>query len=214
MRIGTTPMRGMVETLAIAEEKRGSLPPPPEGLGGRNLADLLSTGDVRVKIDPKYPQAIGIASIMKHVAAFGNFKWEILVNNDSQNSFFTSDFPVTIERSEDPRIVNRIVPLAPDLAIRIRPDITIDRKRADFSFANFGYRRRNIRRNELVEINRMIVRGAEDSVFFRDKHDWIPKFIERNRNYRTESVVHKLPTNDGIFVISTQRIVRYSYQGL
>ena len=25
---------------------------------------------------------------MKHVAAFGNFKWEILVNNDRQNPIF------------------------------------------------------------------------------------------------------------------------------
>jgi uncharacterized protein DUF4238 len=212
MRIGTVPMRSMVETLAIEEEKCGSLPLPPKELGGRDLADLLSAGDIKIEVDPKYPQAIGIASIMKHVAAFGNFKWEILVNNDGQNPFFTSDFPVTVERSEDPRIVNRIVPLAPHLAVRIRPDIRIDRKRANFTFANFGYRRKKIRRNELVEINRMIVRGAEDSVFYRDDYSWIPKFIERNRNYRTESVVQKLPTNDGVFVISTQRIVRHNYQ--
>lgn len=210
MRIGTAPMRGMVETLAIAEEKRGSLPPPPEGLGGRNLADLLSTDDIRIKVDPKYPQAIGIASIMKHVAVFGNFKWEILVNNDRQNPFFTSDFPVSIERSEDPRIVNRIVPLAPDLAIRIRPDITIDRTRADLSFVNFGYRRKKVSREEITEINRLIVRGSEDTIFYRDQFDWIPKFIEKNRYYRTESVIHKLPANDGTFVLSTQRIVKFN----
>ena len=89
----------------------------------------------------KYPQAIGISSILACTATFGNFKWEILHNDFTDNPFFTSDFPVAIEKTDDPRILNRVVPLAPDIALRIRPDLTLDRGRSDFSSANFGYRK-------------------------------------------------------------------------
>lgn len=36
MRIGATPMRGMVETLVVAEEIQGSLPPPSAELGEKH----------------------------------------------------------------------------------------------------------------------------------------------------------------------------------
>jgi hypothetical protein len=47
---------------------------------------------------------------------------------DSNDSlFFTSDFPAAIEKTDDLRILNRIVPLAPNLVLRIRPNLTLDR---------------------------------------------------------------------------------------
>jgi hypothetical protein len=33
---------------------------------------------------------------------------------------------VAIEETEDWRLLNRIVPLAPNVAVRIRPDLTVD----------------------------------------------------------------------------------------
>jgi hypothetical protein len=59
---------------------------------------------------------------MERVNIWGNSAWDIIVNeHDKGSSFFTSDFANGIELSDDPRIINRLMPLAPDLAVRISP---------------------------------------------------------------------------------------------
>jgi hypothetical protein len=129
-----------------------------------------------------------------------------LLNNSNHSPFFTSDFPAAIEETRD-HIINRIVPLAPNLAIRIRPDLTIDKDLADFSFANFNYSRRSISQKEAVEINRLIVRCAEDTVFYRDDSAWVQRFIEKNRYYRVEPSTSTRPTRKGSLLISRLKIV-------
>ena len=129
MRIHSGPLKSTVETTAAMMETAGLLPPQPPELAGTSLTELLQKGAVQVKIDAKYPQAMGISSILERTATFGNFKWEILLNDFGDSPFFTSDFPAAIEKTEDPRILNRIVPLAPNLALRIRPDLSLERSR-------------------------------------------------------------------------------------
>jgi Protein of unknown function (DUF4238) len=207
MRIGSGPLKSTLETTAAMMEARGVLPPPPPQLGDTTLTELLRDGAVDITIDPKYPQAIGISSILACTATFGNFKWEILHNDFDDSPFFTSDFPVAIEKTDDPCIVNRIVPLAPNLALRIRPDLTLDRGRSDFSFANFGYRRRKVGRKELVKLNCLIVRCAEDCVFYRDDCPWVRPFVTKNWHYRIEPQTYRLTTPTGTLLVSTQRVV-------
>jgi hypothetical protein len=207
LRIGSGPLKSTVETTAAMMEAKGVLPPPPPQLDDTTLTELLRDGAVNVKIDPKYPQAIGISSVLALTARFGNFKWEILHNDFDDSPFFTSDFPVAIEKTDDPCIVNRIVPLAPNLALRIMPDLTLDRGRSDFSFANFGYRSRKVGRKELVQLNCLIVRCAEDSVFYRDDRVWVRPFVTKNRHYLIEPHTHKLTTPTGTLLVSTLRVV-------
>lgn len=209
MRIFSKPLTSMVETLALDAEKRGLIALPPDELAGTSLAEILKNGDIEITVDRKYPQALGINSIFQHIAAFGNFKWDVLLNGFDQNPFFSSDFPIAIEETEDWRIVNRIVSLAPHLAVRIRPDLSVDRKHADFSFANFGYLMRHVSHKELVEINRLLVQCAEDAVFYRDDLSWVLPFIAKNRNFRIEMMIHRRRVHNGSFVISTQRVVPY-----
>src|SRR5712691_5438551 len=113
MRIISGPLRSVVEMQAALMDARGALPRAPAQLGGATLTELLRDGTVMTTIDPKYPQAMGIEAIRRFTALFGNFKWEILRNDFDESPFFTSDFPVAIERTDDPRVLNRIVPLAP-----------------------------------------------------------------------------------------------------
>jgi hypothetical protein len=207
MRIHSGPLKSTVETTAAMMEAAGMLPPPPPELAGASLTELLQKGAVRVKIDAKYPQAMGINSILERTATFGNFKWEILLNDFGDSPFFTSDFPAAIEKTNDPRILNRIVPLAPSLALRIRPDLSIERGHADFSFRNFGFHTRHISRQEVINLNCLIVRCAEDMVFYRDDHPWILPFIAKNRHYRVVPHTHKLRTAEGTLLISTQRVI-------
>lgn len=180
--------------------------PPPADLGTGTLSELLKTGRVLVKVDEKYPQAIGIDHILQQTAMFGNFVWEILHNPFEDSPFFTSDFPAAIERTGDPRILNRIVPLAPDLAIRVQPDIMLDRKDADLSFRFFRYRCREVDRGEVRNLNRLIVQCAEDLVFYRDEAPWIRRFVAKNSNYRIEAQTFETPTEKGVLLISNQRI--------
>ncbi|HWA95831.1 MAG TPA: DUF4238 domain-containing protein [Terracidiphilus sp.] len=207
MRIQSGPLKSIVEAEASILETSGRLPQPPRELGGANLAGLLSTGAVEVDVDQKFPQAIGINSILQFIAIFGNFRWDILLNDFNDSPFFTSDFPVAIEKTRDCRIINRIVPLAPNLAIRIRPDLTIDKELVDLSFANFHSHRRKISQKEAVEINRLIVRCAEDTVFYRDDLAWVKGFIAKNRHYRVESTASKQRTGNSFLLTSRLEIV-------
>lgn len=207
MRVLSGPLESVVKTTAVLMEDMGMLLPPPAGLGGASLTELLRSGAVKFAVDPKYPQAIGIETIMQHTARFGNSKWEILRNGFTDNPFFTSDFPAAIEKSEDPRVLSRIVPLAPDLAIRIRPDPTIERDKMDLSFANFGCRIHYASRAEVLHINRLIVQCAEETVFYRDDRPWVYPFVVKNRQYRIEPFTLEMPAPKGTYMISTQKIV-------
>ena len=207
MRIQSDPLKNMVEETASILESQGSIPPPPKELGGDTLTDLLASGKVCVEIDPKYPQAIGISSILSLTSMFGNFTWDILINTVDDSPFFTSDFPIAIEQTNDPRILNRIVPLSPNLAIRIKPNISQADVANDFSFSGFKSSIRKISRQEVININRLIVRCAETILFYRDNQKWIPGFVEKNAKFRIEPRTHKLPHNKGKFLWSTLEVV-------
>jgi len=207
IRILSDPLRASLESISAILDRDGDLPTAPDILGGKSLTELLEDGAVTFKIDPKFPQALGITSIIGWASVFGNSRWEILRNEEADTPFFTSDFPVGLERSPDPRVLNRIVPLAPDLAIRICPDIRLSGQQPDLSFKTFKAKQHRLKRREVVEINRCIVRCAEDTVFYRDNLDWVVPFISKNRRYRVEGITQRIPHGGGFLNVSTQRIV-------
>lgn len=207
MRIQSAPLKNVVEETALIIDSQGELLPLPTEFGSERLPELLNSEKLYVKIDPKYPQAIGITSILELTKAFGNCIWEVLINPFNDTPFFTSDFPVAIEKTEDLRIINKIVPLSPEIAIRIRPNIMIEKDNADFSFSNFRYEIRELSRKEVVSINRLIVRCAESIVFFRDDKEWIAKFIEKNAQFRIEINTCKIPQGKGTLLWSMMEVV-------
>ena len=207
MRIHSNPLKSSVEVTATMMDAQGSIPPAPAALGGRRLSELLRDGTIEVAIDPKYPQAIGINSILKITAIFGNFKWEILHNDFDDTPFFTSDFPVAIEKTSNPRVLNRVVPLAPNLGLRIMPDLSHDRDQPDFSFANFSSCSLRLRHNEVEKLNNLIVRCADETVFYRDDLPWVRPFLAKNRHYRIEPQTRTLRTPTGTLMIFTQAVV-------
>jgi hypothetical protein len=198
--------RGSVETAAMLLERQGKLPKSPPELGGKSITELLAEGAVRIDVDPKYPQAVGISNIIRQVGSWGNSPWEILSNNESNSPFFTSDYPIALE-PKDSHFANWIVPLAPDLAIRIIPDLDTRGRRPDLSFPDFRFHCRIPRAKEISHINRLVVRSAENLVFYRDALPWIPEFISKNRHYRIEAIVDRVPHGRGFRTITTQRIV-------
>jgi len=208
MRFNSEPLKAINEDMAMKLASRGLLPPPPPVLGGKSMTELLQSGDLQINIHPKYPQAIGIASILLLTITFGNFKWDVLINAFDKSPFFTSDFPIAIERTPGTRVLNKIVPLAPHLAIRIRPNLSYDRQHPDYSFSAFRRTIRKLSRSEVMKINRLIVRCAETTVFFRDNYEWVASFVKKNANFRVEMRTVKRPYKKGNLLWATQEIRR------
>jgi hypothetical protein len=206
MRIHSGPLKATLASTATLLDTLGEIPKAPESLGGKSMTELLADGTVTFDVDPKYPQAIGVSAVMKHVSIFGNSPWEILLNEQGDSPFFTSDYPVAIETFDLNTPINRIVPLAPDLAIRIRPDIRLSQTPPDLSFAKFKANSRKLKPKEVTDLNRLIVQCAEDLVLYRDEHPWVGSFIEKNRRYRVEPVTQTLRHNGGDLIVSTHRI--------
>jgi hypothetical protein len=207
MRLHSGPLKAQLEATADILDKQGAIPQAPEILGERSITELLADGSVKFTVDPKYPQAIGIANVLQHTSVFGNSPWEILHNDEKESSFFTSDYPAAIETFDINTPINRVVPLAPDLAVRIKPDIRLSGTKPDITFAKFNATPRHLKRAEVLDINRLLVRCAEDMIFFHDDQDWIEGFVAKNRSYRIEPVTHKLPHGSGHLLISTHRIL-------
>jgi hypothetical protein len=208
MRIHTGPLQSMLQSTAAILDKQGLISRAPPELGSKRLTELLRDKAVTFSIDQKYPQALGISTIIGRVSVYGNSAWEVLLNEEPECPYFTSDFPVAIEATGH-RTMNWIVPLTPDLAIRIIPDIRLSGTTPDLSFRKFTSRQRKLGRAEVAEINRLIVRCAEDLVFYRDDRTWTGDFIAKNRHYRIETVTDQIPHHTGFMIISTQRIVPY-----
>jgi hypothetical protein len=184
-------------------DAQGVFPKAPEALDEKSLTELLADGTVKFEVDPK----IGVTSVAHHVSVFGNSPWEILHNGEADNTFFTSDFPVAIEVANLNTPINRIVPLAPDPAIRIIADIRLSGTKPDLSFAKFKAAPRRLKRSEICDLNRLIVRCAEDLILYRDEHEWIEAFVTKNRHYHIEPVTQQIPHGTGVLNVSTQRIL-------
>jgi hypothetical protein len=87
------------------------------------------------------------------------------------------------------------------------PNLQLSRKEPDLSFAKFSYTRRKLALRHVREINRLIVRSAEDCVFFRDQRAWIADFIRKNRYYRIETVTRDVADGTGTALWFSQRLV-------
>jgi hypothetical protein len=206
MRLGADPLRHHVEATAKILDAQGLIPKAPEALGHKSITGLIEGGDINVLIDVKYPQAIGITTVMERLGVWGNSTWDVIRNDAAATPFFTSDFPAAIEPSHDPRILNRLTPLAPDLAIRIRPVPAARDKRNDLTFSDFRSRTVIASHAEIRAINQAIVRCAESLVFFRDRYDWVEPFLAKNKAYWIEPVTDQIPFERGYMNVSRMHL--------
>jgi hypothetical protein len=211
MRIFVEPVRKQLEIIAEVADKRGSIPLSHEKLGGKSMTQLLADGTVKFKIDPKFPQALGITTMMGRLSMIGNSQWEILLNDHSASPFFTSDYPIAIEPDYDPRILRLIAPLAPNIAVRIIPELRLAKSKDDLTFSKFSYRVHRLSHAEVKELNRCIVQSAENAVFYQRENKWVPDFVAKNRLYRIETITEKLRMATGTLHLSTQKIVPHQY---
>lgn len=208
MRINSELPRRAVEASAAIMDARGMFPPAPEALGGARFSDLLRNGTVQIEIDPKFPQSLGIKPIERLATVFLNSSWELLHNEVDGSPFVTSDFPVAIEPTADPRVLARLVPLAPDLAVRLVPMLPPGPARRQTAQANGRRRHRFVDREEVAKLNRTIVRCAEDTVFYGNDAPWAPKLVVRNREFRVLPISRSIPTERGSILMASFAVGR------
>lgn len=202
---------GSLENLTTIEsellDRMGMLPKAPPELGGKSLSELIKEGTVKMEIDSNFPKAIGVSNFRSSLLAFGNFRWDILLNDWPNSPFLTSDFPLAVEETQDPRVINRVLPLTPKLAVRIRPRLDLTKlELASDEFKHFRFRRLNLSQSEVRKINQTIVRSAEDIVFSSVGLPWLAKFVERNRRFRVQGIYDKLPHGTGFISLTRTRV--------
>jgi hypothetical protein len=94
---------------------------------------------------------------LRNLSRGNRTKQEHFNSPSDDTPFFTSDYPVAIEVADLNEPINKVILLAPDLAIRIRPDIRMARAAEDPTFAKFTSTKCALNRHEVVNLNRQIV---------------------------------------------------------
>ncbi|MEP7351428.1 MAG: DUF4238 domain-containing protein [Sphingorhabdus sp.] len=199
MRLGAKKLEMLTHTQVELMEQAGLLDPPPAELGGKSATELIQNGALQIEIDQKYPQAMGISNVVNLSNSMASFHWEILLNPKSDKfPFLSSDFPAAIERPNLRVPANRIVPLRPDLAVRIIPQIR-PAGRPDMN-SDFLYKIRQISPSEVRQINVILVQSAEDLVFAPVKAKWVTQLVKKNAKFRIELEHSRMPTGAGFFL--------------
>ncbi len=208
MRLNSKPFHHVAEETTRRLDRKGVIGPAPAELGGKTISEMIDDGDITLTVDQKYPQALGISSILEFASVYGNSNWDVLINEFDDTPFFTSDFPVAIESVSLNLPLNRIIPLTPRVALRIFPDPSHEFYEVDLSFPRFRYKVRKVSRKEVSKINRLIVQSAEGFVFFRDNHEWVSRFVHRNSGYRIEQRTDRIPHKGGVMLVCRLEITR------
>lgn len=179
-RMHPAPAQDFLERQLLAMDAAGEIPKPPPELNRTSASEMIRAAELSMWVDPQYPRAIGAAAIERLIGVLGNGVWEILRSTDSNNPFFTSDFPAAIEGPSPLGTTARIVPLAPDLAVRIIPDRQSSR---NYDFRDLRYTVLNVPRERVMAVNRRVVQCAEEHVFFSKKTEWAQRFVARHSRY-------------------------------
>lgn len=205
-RLDIAPLRSNLHEVARRMDEAGQLPVGPDG---RRLSEWIESRDVDINIDQKYPQAIGISNVVRLQQTFASFDWELLHNPVAHGApFVTSDFPVGYEATSDLRLINKIVPLKPDLAIRICPHFRGTPNQPP-DVRMFRYRRRTIQPSEANSINMLLIQCAEDLVFFADHDPVLDSLLAAGSCYclapKTDTIHIE---GGGTMILSTFKVTR------
>lgn len=206
MRLGAAYFERLTHTEIELMDRAGMLDDAPPELGGKSATELIQNGVLVVKTDAKFPQAMSISSILEQTKTFASFHWEILLNRNTERfPFLTSDYPAAIEGFGGQMPATRIIPLQPNLAIRILPQI---RPIGSAKMANdFRYKIRKVSPIEVRTINLSIVRCAENLVFSPVEADWVALLVEKNANFQVELKHERVPKGTG-YKLTNSMVVR------
>lgn len=208
MRLNSVPMEETLKSVVRGMESGGLFSHIPYPMDGKSITDLMAEGLIDLKVDPKYPQAIGISSIFSMLFTLGNFDWNIMHNPFSADTpFITSDYPIAITEGYDNIVLDKVIPLSIDLALRISPNVNIIPKKIRSNFNQLRFRKSFLSREEVLEVNQLVVRCAETEVYFARTHDWITQLVKANARFRIETTVENFRFGSGMLQKASLSVV-------
>lgn len=163
-------------------DKQGNISPfpniPDHRFSGKSLSDLIEAGEIKADVDMRAPQALSVNRAENLIRVFYNSDWRI-VKSAPNNPFLTSDFPVTFIIKERDTNRPRFFPLAPDIGI------VVYSRRLDDDGTGFSYNPvEQLGKHWTANLNREVVRGANDLVVSNAKYPWLKDFVRRYSKYR------------------------------
>lgn len=202
MRIGARSLELLAHTEIELLDRASRLDRAPPELGGKTATELIQDGLIMVEADHKYPQAMGISEIENMTKSFATFHWEILLNSQSgQFPFLTSDYPAAIEGLGRQIPANRFIPLQPNLAVRILPQIRP--KGYHDKVENFRYKVRSVSPHEVRKVNLAVARCAENLVFAPARASWVERLVKKNARFRIELEHTRVPKGTGYMLLNS-----------
>lgn len=187
----------------------------------QQLLAFLESGK-RLPMDPNEAKAHAIRDLVDHAWRAYNADW-IILRNDSQQPFITSDNPLALGwsgRLGDP--VRRYLPVTPNLCVGVSFDparhderkLTPELLKDDLQAGSRGVVRTGMARPiEVREINKLIVQSAEEQIFSCKAFDQLPVLIRKYGRYRLASEGFEGPGPGGLH-IGTRYVVRERRQDL
>lgn len=200
-RTGQEHLKAIVHKMFEIMYKQGMFPPPPESLKSL-LPDIKN--NIAVKIDSKYPQAIGISALKEMSDRLFFCSW-LRVENQTDIPFITSDNPFCfwyVKNSEQPWIY---VPITPKFAVLMRP--FLDAKEA-ISY-NHSLDDGEIAKPEFIgKMNDLIIGGAERIVISNVKSDELLRDVKKLKDKKLVTEILEVPMGNGGKIIISKQVIK------
>ena len=184
MRLAGESIKRNIEEISKNEDRFGRFKPLEYNGKKHTLTELIEEGSLKINIDEKFPQAIGIKKILETLYRIGNWSWEILMNY-TDDLLITSDYPIGIECNSLNRPIRKIFSLTPRIAIRLLPETEVASHKGRIDLNEFKYHITEIGRSDVSYINKLLIQCAEKYVFFSQSTN---KIIEIGRASCRETV--------------------------
>jgi hypothetical protein len=171
----------------------------------------IDAGKVKLEIDPNYIHAVSASQMLEHAIRLYNSDW-IIVANDTDIDFLTSDNPSAIEDPGQFRGgvggLTRYLPITPRLCIVCEPmHPEIMRGKFELTDPPKGrVRFATTSKDHIKEINRVIVKCAEDLVLSSEKLASVEALAKKYAKFRMVSDFYKMRLPDGHLGISHTRV--------
>ncbi len=173
----------------------------------QETVDRVLEAGIVANVDPKHSHARMIQLLVDLQWHFYKSPWLVL-NNRTDSPFLTSDFPVGFYYPKPhSQLPYRYVPISPRSAILIKLSLDDDDRhhpREDITqYPSTTVDIADVKHDFVRLLNVLTVRGAESLVISNRGADWIANLVKKNKDWRMDSGVQRIPHGTG-FLTMTQ----------
>lgn len=158
--------------------------------------EMLEKGELTLEHDPNYVKAKATQELIKYAWQTYHQNWTI-IRNATEYPFMTSDNPVAIQQSANPREpATRYLPITPALCLSVRYDRnklppfdpTLP-PRGSVAWAT-------VKPDGAKAINKLVAQCAEDLVFSSTESSGVQALVKNCASFRVESEFVQFPASE------------------